>query len=227
MKTPLLELGKIGNHKRVYMKDEAANLTCTFKDRLASAAVSRCVTDSLFGSISYGNTAVSFSRACQQSHCAEFVAFVPIGFSDWKFGPSTSRKVIWGGDYLRAIRAEGAHVVEVDLGSKFFSDDDLRIEAEQAGILRGRRFVNVTEGIDVPAYASIALEAIEQMGSAPDVCIVQYGAGILANEVKDVFNDFGASTHVVPVSTPNPESAAKMIYGPIWVDVAELEKSGF
>lgn len=180
----------------------------------------------LFGSISYGNTAISFARACRHVPGAKFVAFFPIGFQDWVLGPSSTGCTATGRDVEAAVKTDGGAVIEINLSSGALNDSDLARFAEQCGLLANRKFVNVTEGLEVPAYGIIATEALEQMGEAPDVCVVQYGAGILANEVKDVFKRVSKKTVVVPISTPRPHSIAKMLYGPIWLDAIALGRDG-
>lgn len=224
--TPLHLLGRIGRHCAVAVKDESVHPTGTFKDRLAAAAVSGLSGNVLFGSISYGNTAISFARACQHVSGARFVGFFPIGFQDWILGPSSTGCIATGRDVAVAVKAEGGVVIEIDLSSGVIDDSDLVLAAQQRGILSGMEFVNVTEGLKTPSYGIIASEALEQMGEAPDVCIVQYGAGILANELKDVFKHASPKTVVVPISTPQPQSIAKMLYGPIWLDAIALAKHG-
>jgi threonine dehydratase len=224
--TPLLSLGSVGAHQRVFLKDESVQPTGTFKDRLAARAVEQGGRNILFGSISYGNTALSFSHACSRTTWARFVAFVPRGFADWSFGPSSSGQCATGADFNAAIQAKGAAVLEVDLSAGILDDSALERLAHEAGLLGDGAFVNVTEGLSEPAYAAIGSEALEQLGEPPDICIVQFGAGILANELRDVFAAASERTVVVPVSTPDPRSLARMLYGPIWTDVGALEADG-
>jgi threonine dehydratase len=224
--TPLLSLGSVGAHQKVFLKDESVHPTGTFKDRLAACAVQLGGRDILFGSISYGNTALSFSHACSRTTWARFVAFVPRGFANWSFGPSSTGRYATGADFCAAIQSKGGTVLEVDLSAKKLDDLALERLALEAGLLRNSSFVNVTEGLSKPAYAAIGSEALDQLGGPPDVCIVQFGAGILANELRDVFSAASGHTVVVPVSTPNPHSLARMLYGPIWIDVGALETDG-
>jgi threonine dehydratase len=98
--------------------------------------------------------------------------------------------------------------------------------ARQHGAVVGE-FVDITEGLDRPAYVNIAIEAIEkQLKTVPDYMIVPFGAGILCNEIIDYIKDKGLNTKVVPVSSGNPNTIAVMLYGPIWVDTGMLEKEG-
>lgn len=224
--TPLLSLGPVGLHKNVFLKDESVHPTGTFKDRLAALAIAQGGEDTLFGSISYGNTALSFARVCAGVSWARFVAFVPQNFGTWSFGPSSTGRLVTGADVVARLRTYGSSVLEVDLSSSRLGDDELARLARDAGLLHGSAFVNVTEGLHVPAYASIAQEALEQLGRPPDICIVQFGAGILANEVGDVFSSMTDRTVVVPISTPDPRSLACMLYGPIWADTSSLSATG-
>lgn len=220
--TPLKAIYDVHDTFDIFIKDESFNPTRTFKDRLAQRAVDRCTEPTLFASISYGNTAISFAEKCSKSHLAAFLAFVPKGFDNWQFGPSSRGTSIRGIQIRRLLEIYGAEVVEIDLSAKFYADEDLHEIARRSGILGDRKFVNVTEGIDEQAYAPIAEEAILQIGGIPDICVVQYGAGILCNEVIDVFNRNSMRTLIYPISTPDPQSIARMLYGPIWVDCQHL-----
>ncbi len=224
--TPLLALGRVGRHAQVFLKDESVHPTGTFKDRLSSAAVGRSDGDVLFGSISYGNTAISFARACAKLSWARFVGFVPPDFAAWTFGPSSTGSFATGQDFIDQIRSYGGAILEVDLSEAILADDDLATLACDAGLLNDSCFVNVTEGLEYPAYGSIALEALEQLDAPPNICVVQFGAGILANEIRDVFERLSSQTVVIPISTPDPRSLARMLYGPIWLDVLSLEAAG-
>src|SRR5205823_7815678 len=84
--------------------------------------------------------------------------------------------------------------------------------------------VNITEGLDVPAYVDIIAEAVDQRGRTPDVCLVPFGTGILCNEIIDFLTD--TSCTVVPLSVARRDSIARMLYGPAWVDVDELAQRG-
>lgn len=224
--TPLVPLGRVGRHAQVFLKDESVHPTGTFKDRLSSAAIASSNRSVLFGSISYGNTAVSFARACAKVPWANFVAFVPPDFATWTFGPSSTGNFVTGRDFVEKIRSYGSAVLEADLSRAILGDDELSRLAFDAGLLNGKNFVNVTEGLESPAYGPIASEAIEQLEAPPDICVVQFGAGILANEIRDVFARVSSQTVVVPISTPEPRSLARMLYGPIWLDVSSLKVTG-
>ena len=224
--TPLRLVENVGGHGPIWIKDESVHRGGTFKDRLAEGSIKEYRTGAVFGSISYGNTARSFTLACREHPSADFVAFVPSGFDLWELGPSTSGRIVRGEEIRSELRALGAHVIEINLGAQYWSDGALAALAKAHGALDGRPFVNVTEGIHRPCYAAIFTEALEQLPEAPRVCICQFGAGILANEGLDVFEKQSTGTAVVAVSTPDPQSIARMLYGPIWVDVQPLESAG-
>lgn len=225
--TPLLKLPPVGRFGAVYVKDESVHAGGTFKDRLARAAFSLYPEGTTFGAISYGNTAFSFSRLVA-AHAAEgrryyFVAFVPDKFSDWSLGPSTLGTVLAGKEILESL-SKSSYVVPVDLSARTYDDVALRETAESAGVPVDR-FVNVTEGVEVPAYVDIIKEAVAQLGRPPDVCIVQFGAGILCNEIRDHLQDLRCG-EVVAISVPRFDSLARMLYGPIWVDATTLTRVG-
>ena len=88
-------------------------------------------------------------------------------------------------------------------------------------------FVDITEGLDRPAYVNIIIEAVEQqLKFAPDYVIVPFGAGILCNEIIDYVNDNNLKTKVIPVSSGDPATIGIMLYGPIWVDTEALLRDG-
>jgi threonine dehydratase len=224
--TPLRAVPEIGRHGPVFIKDESVLPGGTFKDRLSSGAIAEHPKGAVFASISYGNTARSFALAVEALPNFDFVCFVPVGFRSWELGPSTSGSKITGEQIVAELTSLGASVLEIDLTARFWDDDALRASAQRAGLLDDREFVNVTEGIRRPCYAPIIHEALDQMDVSPAVAIVQFGAGILANEVIDVFAARSPSTVVVPFSTPHPQSIATMLYGPIWINVEQLARAG-
>lgn len=226
MRTPLFRLNIDGN-SNVYLKDESSNPTNTFKDRLAELAISSAVNPTLFASISYGNTAVSFAHRLSDDPNHIFLAFVPNGFKNFVFGPSSFGTFIKGQDYLNFILSKKSHVIEVDLMDQILRPADLKAMADMHGIGKSLEFCDVTEGLEQPAYAAIVEEALMQMPIHPDYCVIQFGAGILANETIDVLRRICRHTKIFPISTPDPESIAKMLFGPIWVDSKELRRDGF
>lgn len=225
--TPLIKLPSVAGYDNVYVKDESIHRGGTFKDRLARAAIARYAPGTTFGAISYGNTAFSFAQLIAELRTEgidyHFVAFVPSHLRKWRFGPSTSGTTL-SGDAIINLLSRHVHIIRLDLSARIYDDRDLEETARAAGVPCDN-FVNVTEGIDIPAYVDIAKEAVSQMGHPPDICIVQYGAGILSNEVMDYLHEVGDSI-VVPISVPNPNSLARMLYGPIWLDTYTLRKHG-
>lgn len=222
--TPLVRLPAVAGYRNVYLKDESVHPGGTFKDRLSHRALARYAPSTTFGAISYGNTALSFVRSlASDEHRRRFIAFVPEGLSEWTFGPSTSGATVSGREIYDFL-ATRADVVTVRLDEGVLDDVALKRLARFAGF-ELRDFVNVTEGVNVPAYVDIIREATEQLGRVPDFTLVQFGAGILCNEIVDFHNEAGHGK-VIPFSVPNPESRAKMLYGPIWLDTVELQKTG-
>ncbi len=226
--TPLRHV-RFGSYARLFVKDESVNDTGTFKDRLARAAVLRYRSADVIATISYGNTALSLGRALAEARGqgltdARLVVFVPTGYDTWTLGPSSKGTAIESADLFRELRTM-ATVLEVDLGKSILDDFALRQLAAESGV-SGNRFVNVTEGLDVPAYVGIIEEAVAELGRAPDVCVVPFGAGILCNEIRDYLSLDCNNCQVVPISVPRPNSVARMLYGPIWVDCEQLARDG-
>jgi threonine dehydratase len=210
--------------RNIFVKDESTQLNGTFKDRLSLKALKHYPEGTTFGVISYGNTAVSLVRLNLEAGLYHrVVVFVPEGFEDWLFGPSTSNTVLQAKTILNELKAH-AEVVPVNLTSKVLTDNDL-YQLALAHEVKITNFVNVTEGLNIPAYVDIIKEVIEQLGYTPDICIVPFGAGILCNETKDYLESIGHGV-VIPISVSSPASIARMLYGPIWVDTKELQNVG-
>lgn len=223
--TPLIHLEGFEGCTNLFIKDESVNPNGTFKDRLSSRALDRYGADVTFGVISYGNTAISLSRAISQDslhRAVELVVFVPRNFENWSLGPSNQGTYLSGKTILEELKLSSTTVsVELD---RELRDSDLHSLAKAAG-LTGSRFVNITEGLDIPAYVDIIIEVIAQLGRPPDVCVVPFGAGILCNEIKDYLNRLGHGV-VVPISVASPTSLARMLYGPMWLDIELLRETG-
>ncbi|MCX6800121.1 MAG: pyridoxal-phosphate dependent enzyme [Candidatus Falkowbacteria bacterium] len=242
-KTPLIECSGLFGIQNLFMKDETKNPNHTFKDRLAYEAVrpimelinsNQKIIKTTFGSISYGNTAYSlgyYTSALNQlakEKIVNVVSFVPPFLKNKTFGPNTDGQFVFPKTYFRKMfhNFNSADFVEIDLTKKIYNSNDLE------NIARGERlvedkFIDVTEGLDRPAYVNIIIEAIEQqLKFAPDYIIVPFGAGILCDEIIDYVKDNNLSSKVVPVSSGDPKTIAVMLYGPIWVDTKLLLKEG-
>jgi threonine dehydratase len=227
MKTPLRKLPHLAGIENLFVKDESVHPTGTFKDRLTNAALQRYPPGTTFGAISYGNTAISFALAIREAGAANsqyrFVAFVPQDLPKWELGPSSQGAHLSGAQILEFLSIY-ATVVPIDLSRKIFDEEDL-LERARASDSTVRDLVNVTEGLDEPAYVGIIREAVEQLGFVPDYCLIPFGAGILCNEIIDFLGPENADS-VIPLSVPNRDSLARMLYGPIWVDTERLRRNG-
>ena len=226
--------------EKLFIKDETKNPTHTFKDRLAYEMI-RPLFEQLkagiepkpttFASISYGNTAkamglyVTKLNELAGKEVARAIAFVPPYLEKKVFGPDTEGKTVPVSAIIKDLR-KSCTIIPIDLSKKIYRSKDLEELAREHNSVIGD-FVDITEGLDRPAYVNIIIEAIEQqLKFAPDYVVVPFGAGILCNEVIDYVHDKNLSTKVIPVSSGNPETIAVMLYGPIWVDVEALEKDG-
>ena len=238
--TPLIKHPELFGIKGLYSKDETKNPTSTFKDRLAYEMV-RPIADSInknsnhkkttFGSISYGNTAFSMGyytnvlNTLANETLANSVAFVPPNLKEKTYGPNTEGELIFAGKIIEKIKQHCA-IIEIDLKKQIYHSEDLEKIAREHGIVLDE-FVDITEGLNRPAYVHIIIEAIEQqLKFAPDYVVVPFGAGILCNEIIDYVSDMKLKTKVIPVSSGNPETIAVMLYGPIWVDTQSLVENG-
>lgn len=241
--TPLNKYCGLFGIRTLFVKDETKNPTHTFKDRLAYEAVrpimeavnlNRSFIRTTFGSISYGNTAYSMGHYAStlnqevKERVINVVSFIPPSLKDKAFGPNTEGQLIPPGTYLKKMfnDCSDADSVEIDLTKQIYNSDDLE------GIARAKRlvsneFIDITEGLDRPAYVNIIIEAVEQqLKSVPDYVIVPFGAGILCNEVIDYVRDNQLPTKVIPVSSGDPDTIAVMLYGPIWIDTKSLLEKG-
>lgn len=226
--SPLQHLNGIAGYKHLYVKDESVHPNGTFKDRLSRKALEQYPSNTILAVISYGNTAISLARLVAESNASrqagyQVIVFVPKGFENWSFGPSSQGTTISAEQVLAELKRL-AHIISYDSTSQVFRDEDLRTLAVQSGF-DGKNFVNLTEGLSVSAYVDIIKEVVSQLGRAPDVCVVPFGAGILCNEIKDYLDSIGHGS-VIPLSVAAPSSLARMLYGPIWVDTEELRRAG-
>jgi hypothetical protein len=179
--------------------------------------------------ISYGNTALSLALELERRRSGLAdppdrygCALVPAGLSEWTLGPSSAGTTLSGERVVDRLRAV-LDVVELAPGGGLIDDDGV-VALARTCRPHARQVVNLTEGIAIPAYVGIIAEAVEQLGRPPDVCLVPFGAGILCNEIMDYLRDY--QTVVVPLSVPRADSLARMLYGPYWLDVAELARNG-
>ncbi len=226
--TPLWRINSVPRFAHLFVKDESTWPSGTFKDRLSLRAIARCrARATTFATLSYGNTGISIARYAREAAVAggrhHVVIVVPRDFECWEFGPSSLGTKLPAREVLEELQGF-ATVVPLDLSYDVLDDGALRKVAIEAGVPCSR-FVNITEGLDVPVYVDIIREAVEQLGRPPDICVVPYGAGILCNEISDYLSNLGHG-RVVPVSVASPKSMARMLYGPIWLDTVTLESQG-
>ncbi|PIR03800.1 MAG: hypothetical protein COV59_03965 [Candidatus Magasanikbacteria bacterium CG11_big_fil_rev_8_21_14_0_20_39_34] len=226
--------------KNLLIKDESKNPTHTFKDRLAYEMIRPLLEEIrqgkipkpiTFGSISYGNTArsmgyyVSLLNEMAGYEVSRAVAFIPPKLEKKTFGPDTSSSVVTAKEVIGHLH-DTCEIVPIDLSKKIYRSKDIENLAKKHKKVIGE-FVDITEGLNRPAYVNIIIEAIEQqLRFSPDYVIVPFGAGILCNEVIDYVDEHKLKTKVIPVSSGDPNTIAVMLYGPIWVDTEELFVKG-
>ncbi len=226
--THLVQAGPIAGFANVYVKDESVHPSGTFKDRLTSTAVDTVPDRSVIATISYANTAVSLAHALSTRPSAQAkqlagCVLVPEDLSSWTLGPSTSGATLAGDDLLRYL-ALYLEVVALPVGGPVLDDVGVA-DLVRAAMPNVVHVENITEGLTTPCYRSIAEEAVAQLGRAPDVCVVPYGAGILCNEMVDYLTQWECD--VVALSVARRDSLARMLYGPVWVSVADLAAAGW
>ncbi|MCX6793397.1 MAG: pyridoxal-phosphate dependent enzyme [Candidatus Falkowbacteria bacterium] len=239
--TPLVALHNNFGVKNLWMKDESKNPTGTFKDRLAYEMVrplyeqhknNEKITKATFSSISYGNTAKAMGFYSKQlnnivgQEVSRAVVFVPPALEQKKFGPDTHNTIVPAKKILDEIERT-CQILPIDLSKQIYRAKDLENLAKENKAVLGE-FIDITEGLNRPAYVQIIIEAIEQqLKESPDYVIVPFGAGILCNEIIDYINDHKLHTKVIPVSSGDPKTIAIMLYGPIWVDTKSLLAKGW
>jgi threonine dehydratase len=238
--TPLVPIKEAFGISNLFIKDETFNPTHTFKDRLAFEMLAPIIkriqnnepfVKTTFGSISYGNTILSLGYFCKQLNDAlgqevvSAVGFIPKKLYKKVLGPDTSEAYLDASRLLNLVH-KNCKLVNINLDEKIFREADLeKLARDNDACLEN--YVDVTEGLNRPAYVNIIREVVEsQMKSPPDYVIVPFGAGILCNEILDYIYDNNLKTKVIPVSSGNPETIATMLYGPIWVDTNSLSSTG-
>ena len=226
--TPLTRLPPTAGFDRVYIKDESCHPTGTFKDRLVRAALTSVPESAVIATISYGNTALSLAYHISMREFGHGrgrprpCVLLPQDMGEWALGPSTLGTEIAGRE-LRSYLASRLDIIDLPVSGAILSESEVKdAVTRQAG--RVGVVIDITEGIEVPVYARIMHEAIAQLGRIPDVCLVPFGAGILCNQVKDALRD--TKCCVVPLSVADRSSAARMLFGPAWVDVSALARDG-
>lgn len=226
--------------EKLLIKDETRNPTHTFKDRLAYEMIRPLLEEvrqgktpkpMTFGSISYGNTAkamgyyVAALNKLAGKEVARAVVFVPPSIEQKTFGPDTEGRSVPAVEILDDLK-KTCTIIPIDLSKKVYRAKDLEALARKHNAVIGQ-FVDITEGLNRPAYVNIIIETIEQqLRFSPDYAIVPFGAGILCNEIIDYVAEHGLKTKVIPVSSGDPQTIAVMLYGPIWVDTVKLLADG-
>lgn len=175
--TPLVRADRLAEHLgigEVWVKNDAANPTHSFKDRVVSVASARAVElgFDVLACASTGNLANSVA-----AHGAA------LGMESYVLIPSNleEQKILATGIY-------GTHVVKVD-GNY---DDVNRLCTELAGENESWAFVNVNMR---PYYAegskTLAYEIAEQLGwEMPDRCVVPIASGSLYTKIAKGFQEF-------------------------------------
>jgi threonine synthase len=175
--TPLLRSPALG--PSVYLKDEGANPTRSFKDRPVVIATAMAIELGAHGLIcaSTGNTAVSV--AAYGSHVGLPVeCLVPDGTPE---------------DKLEPIAAAGARVRSV-------AGTYSHAHAEASALAARSGWANLTTTYVNPFMLegdkTLGLELFEQLGRAPDAVVVPVGAGPLLTGIGKAFDELRTAGHV-------------------------------
>jgi cysteine synthase len=232
-RTPLLPVTNSSDGRRLWIKDEAACPTGTFKDRLGWALARQVehspVEGLLITCITLGNTLLSVTHFLNtvQSDVIQpqILGLFPLRFADRVIGPDSGGRTCQGSDVLALCESEGALTAEVDLESGFLNESE--IERLARGIappfLHHR---DISYGIGEKAYAPILEEALDDLGVTPSAVLVPVGAGVLFDECVDLVESRGLRTTVVGVSVTEPTSVGDKIYGYYSPYFNQLVRSG-
>lgn len=219
-RTPLFKSTDSSSGRALWVKDEAACPTGTFKDRLGWALARQLarspVEDLLITCITLGNTlrSVAFflNKLPASSIKPRILGLFPLRFSERIIGPDTHGQVCRGADVIALCEAEGALAAETDLESGYLDEGSISHLARSLAppFLHHR---DISYGIGEQAYAPILEEALDDLADPPAVVLVPVGAGVLFDECVEVVESRGLTTTVVGVSVTEPESIADKIYG--------------
>jgi threonine synthase len=173
--TPFLEaksLGEALGHAPLYIKDETANPTGSFKDRPLSVALTKARELRIERIVlaSTGNTAVSAAAYSQKAGMPCSV-YLPAGTPSEK---------------MSAIRARGADVEEVEGTFSDAYERVLRESREGGGFNVTSTFVNPYAG---EGDKTVAYEIYRQLGEVPCWILVPVGAGPLLVYCWKGFNE--------------------------------------
>ncbi len=219
-RTPLFKAADSSLGRTLWVKDEAACPTGTFKDRLGWALARQLarepVEDLLVTCITLGNTlrSVAFflNKLPSSSIKPRTLGLFPLRFAERIIGPDTHGRTCRGADVMALCEAEGALTAETDLESGYLDESSIsRLARSLAAPFLHHR--DISYGIGEQAYAPILEEALDDLGTSPAVVLVPVGAGVLFDECVEVVESRVLSTTVVGVSVTEPESIADKIYG--------------
>jgi len=160
--------------REVYLKDDTVNPTYSFKDRPASAAVSKAIElgYGVVGCASTGNLAAATAAHAAKAGLPCYV-FIPRGIE----GTKISQAIAYG---ARIVRVDGTY-------------DEANAVASRAADRFGWALVNINvRPYYVEGSKSLAFEVCEQLGwEAPDHAIVPIGSGALLNAIAKGFRELG------------------------------------
>lgn len=220
-RTPLVKIVMPGG-RPVWVKDESACPTGTFKDRLASHAATlfgaRGVLnpETVISCITLGNTLVSFAeyllRRREAANRPQLLGLFPSGFGRRTIGPDTEGRTVTGAAVLEELHGSGAHVLEYPLEAGFLGPEQIEGIARGAG-LRFERLIDVSYGIGEPAYEVILAEALHELaGEHIKVVVVPVGAGVLFEECVALIERERLPMRVMGATTLAPQSIADKLY---------------
>ena len=204
----------------LWVKDEGRCPTGTFKDRLAWRLAELLEgedagPDLLITCITLGNTALSlvtaFNAGLTPARRPQLLGVFPAGFSARRIGPDNHGRSMRGESLLARLEAEGMRCIEYPLDDAYLSASDIANLARGHG-LNFARHRDISYGIGVPSYQSIAQEALADLPDPADVLVLPVGAGVLFEETVQYVERCGLPTRVVGATTLQSASIADKIY---------------
>lgn len=232
-RTPLFKVSDVPPGRTLWVKDESACPTGTFKDRLGWALARQSarapVADLLITCITLGNTLLSvgyfLNNSLASSIKPQILGLFPLRFAQRAIGPDTRGRTCRGADVIAACENEGTLTAVIDLESGFLDEKSIeRLARSLAPPFLHHR--DISYGIGEQAYKQILEEALEDLRTPPAAVLVPVGAGVLFDECVGLIESRGLATTVIGVSVTESHSVADKIYGYYSPYFEQLSRSG-
>ncbi len=241
------------NNKKVIIKDESKNITGTYKAKHGWMMGLDYLINHFPNKFTYyigstGNAAMGdFAYAdilnnLLGEELVRVVCFYPLHYDNKVLGPNSEGKTITGFDVRKKLESfKSGKVLQVDFKEKYWFDDFqnnytpcLDLMNEKGLKVNRNNSKDITEGFQ-PTYKQVmeefAIQIKNQYGKIPrTLAIIQFGAGMLYDDVKEVIEENNYSIDVIAVSTGNINTIADKICdsSESWQEnIRDLMKKGF